>query len=97
MLHHCHALHRSADTAPELCITFSSETGDTTGGMGQVDPHSSDELSNELPAVAAWRGIHSYAEQATLAVPCCIGNEKLLCMNRVLQRQPRELQIHPHV
>ena len=67
------------------------------GGMGQVDPHSSDELGNELPAVAAWRSIHGYAEQAALAMPCCVGNEKLLCMNRVLQRQPRELQIHPHI
>ena len=67
------------------------------GGMGQVDPHSSDELGNELPAVAAWRGIHGYAEQAALAMPGCIGNEELLCMHRVLQRQAREFQIHPHI
>ena len=89
-MHDCHALHLSSSSRSAL-------QRDIMGGIRRADPHSSDELSDELPAVAARRSIHGYAEQAALAVPCCIGNQKLLCMDRVLQRQPRKFQVHPHI
>lgn len=55
--------------------------------------HRCDELCNELPAVATRRSIHGYAPEAALSMPCCAGNQKLLRMDRVLQWQPRKLQI----
>ena len=56
-----------------------------------------DKLCDELSAVSAGRSIDSYAPEATLFMPCCAGNQKLLRMNGMLQRQPREFQVDTSV
>ena len=52
-----------------------------------------DKLCNKLPAVAARRSVHGYAPEAALSMPGCAGDQKLLRVNRVLQRQPGKLQV----
>ena len=56
-----------------------------------------DKLCNELSAVAARRSVDCNAPEAALPVPCCAGDQKLLRMNRVLQRQPRKLQVYASI
>ncbi len=65
-----------------------------TQGSGS---YSSDKLCNELSAVAARCSIHCNAPQAALSMPCCYGDQKLLCVHRVLQWQARELQVHASI
>ena len=55
--------------------------------------HRCDELCNELPAVAAGCSVHGDAPEAALPMPRCAGDQKLLRVHRVLQRQPRKLQV----
>lgn len=59
--------------------------------------HSCHQLRYELPAVAAGCGVYRNASQAPLAMPRCIGDQKLLRMHRVLQRQPRKLHVDPGI
>ncbi len=68
-----------------------------TADSAEMMCHRSDELSKELAAVAAGCGVHGDLGQSALSRRGRIGDKELLRMDRVVQRQVGELQIHANI